>query len=226
MIYLENVTKEFKKNIRVLDNITLHIRPKEFAVIVGHSGAGKTTLLRIITREDTPTSGNVYVGGINYKELRRSDIPYLRRKIGVVFQDFKLLPKKNVYENIAYALEVAGVRTSEIRRRVPKVLDLVGMTHRAKNLPDELSGGEQQRVAIGRAIINQPRILIADEPTGNLDPKNAWNIIDLLLKINDFGTTVLLTTHNKEIVNKIKKRVIVLKNGKIQSDKVGAGYHE
>lgn len=226
MIYLEKVSKIFQKNAVVLDSIDLHIKPKEFVSIVGQSGAGKTTLLKLITREDLPTSGNIFVGGINYKDLKRSEIPYLRRKIGVVFQDFKLLQKKNVFENVSYALEVAGVKSKEIKILVPKVLDLVGLTEKAKNFPQELSGGEQQRVAIARALVNQPRILIADEPTGNLDPKNAWGIIDLLLKINSFGTTVLLTTHNREVVDKIKKRVIVLKKGKVSSDREAGKYHE
>jgi len=226
MIYLEKVSKVFNKTTVILDNIDLHIKPKDFVSIVGQSGAGKTTLLKLITREEMPSSGNIYVGGLNYKDLKRSEIPYLRRKIGVVFQDFKLLPKKNVFENVSYALEVAGVKNKEIKVLVPKVLDLVGLSEKAKDFPPELSGGEQQRVAIARALVNQPRILIADEPTGNLDPKNAWGIINLLLKINGFGTTVILTTHNKDIVDKIKKRVIVLKKGKITSDRESGKYHE
>lgn len=224
MIYLENITKQFGKT-KIIDDISLHIKPKEFVSVVGLSGAGKTTLLKLITHEEMPTSGNIFVGGINYKDLKKGDIPYLRRKIGIVFQDFKLLPKKNVYENIAYALEVSGVKAKEIKTRVPKILELVGLKDKEKNFPTELSGGEQQRVAIARAIVNQPRILIADEPTGNLDPKNAWGIVDLLLKINSFGTTVILTTHNKEIVDKIKQRVITIKKGKILSDKQSSGYH-
>lgn len=223
MIYLEKVTKEFPNKTKALDGVTLHIRPKEFVIIVGMSGAGKTTLIKLITKEEEPTEGNIFVGGINYKELKKSDIPYLRRKIGVVFQDFKLLPKKTVYENVSYALEVSGVKTQEIQKRVPKILDIVGLSKKSKNFPDELSGGEQQRVAIARALVHQPKILIADEPTGNLDPKTAWGIIDLLLQINEQGgRTVVLTTHNKEIVEKIKKRVISLKHGKIVSDQIGS----
>ncbi|MCL5093849.1 MAG: cell division ATP-binding protein FtsE [Patescibacteria group bacterium] len=224
MIYLENVTKEFTKSAKTLDNLSLHIKPNEFVCIVGASGAGKTTLLKLITREEIPSTGNIYVGGINYNDLKKSDIPYLRRKIGVVFQDFKLLPKKNVFENISYALEVAGIKTKEIQDRVPKILDLVGLPSKAKNFPAELSGGEQQRVAIARAMINQPKILIADEPTGNLDPKNAWAIVELLLKINESGRTVILTTHNKDIVDKIKKRVVVIKKGRVDQDRKESGY--
>ncbi|PIZ00378.1 cell division ATP-binding protein FtsE [bacterium (Candidatus Howlettbacteria) CG_4_10_14_0_8_um_filter_40_9] len=225
MIYLENIVKEFPNKTRALNGINLHIKPKEFAIIVGRSGAGKSTLIQLITKQEEPTKGNIYVGGINYKELRKGDLPYIRRKIGVVFQDFKLLPKKTVYENVSYALEVSGVKSSEIKSRVPKILDIVGLANKAKNFPNELSGGEQQRVAIARALVHQPKILIADEPTGNLDPKTAWGIMDLLMKINEQGgRTVVLTTHNKEIVDKVKKRVITIKNGKVVSDQQGGGY--
>ena len=225
MIYLENVTKQFGKNMKALDGVTLHIRPKEFVIIVGRSGAGKSTLIKLITKEEKLSEGNIYVGGINYKELKNKDIPYIRRKIGVVFQDFKLLPRKTVYENVSYALEVSGVKSSEIKTRVPKILDIVGLTKKTKNFPDELSGGEQQRVAIARAMVHQPKILIADEPTGNLDPKTAWGIMELLLKINEQGgRTVVLTTHNAEIVDKIKKRVVTLKDGKVVSDQKHGEY--
>jgi len=224
MIYLEKVTKEFPNKTKALDGVTLHIKPKEFATIVGMSGAGKSTLIKLINKEEEPTEGDIFVGGINYKDLAKKDVPYLRRKIGVVFQDFKLLPKKTVYENVSYALEVSGVKTQEIQKRVPKILDIVGLSKKAKNFPDELSGGEQQRVGIARALVHQPKILIADEPTGNLDPKTAWGIIDLLIKINEQGgRTVVLTTHNKDIVEKLKRRVISLKNGKVVSDQIG-GY--
>lgn len=225
MIYLENITKEYPNSTKALDGVNIHIKPKEFAIIVGRSGAGKSTLIHLITKQEEPSEGNIYVGGINYKDLRKKDIPYIRRKIGVVFQDFKLLPKKTVYENVSYALEVSGVKSAEIKSRVPKILDIVGLGEKAKNFPTELSGGEQQRVAIARALVHQPKILIADEPTGNLDPKTAWGIIDLLKKINEQGgRTVVLTTHNKEIVDKIKKRVITIKNGKVLSDEQEGGY--
>ena len=219
MIYLENVTKIYDKATKkALDSLSVHIQPKEFIIFVGLSGAGKSTLARLITHEEEPTSGKITVGGINYETLKKKDVPYLRRKIGVVFQDFKLLPKKTVYENIAYALEVAGISNKTIRSRIPQVLKMVGLGNKAKDFPDMLSGGEKQRVAIARALIHEPKILIADEPTGNLDPKNAWEIIDLLLKVNEYGTTVILTTHNKEIVNTLKKRVITLKDGKLIKD--------
>ncbi|MDO8507437.1 MAG: cell division ATP-binding protein FtsE [bacterium] len=219
MIYLEGVTKIYDKSSKkALDNISVHIKPKEFVIFVGLSGAGKSTLTKLITHEEEQTSGKITVGGIDYSKLKKKDVPYLRRKIGVVFQDFKLLTKKTVYENIAYALEVAGISNKTIRSRVPQILKMVGLENKGKDFPNMLSGGEKQRVAIARALIHDPKILIADEPTGNLDPKNAWEIIDLLLKVNEYGTTVILTTHNKEIVNTLKKRVITLKNGKLIKD--------
>lgn len=219
MIYLEGVTKIYgKSEKKALDNLSVHIKPKEFVIFVGLSGAGKSTLTRLITHEEELTSGKITVGGINYATLKKKDVPYLRRKIGVVFQDFKLLNKKTVYENISYALEVAGISNKTIRSRVPQVLRMVGLENKSKDFPKMLSGGEKQRAAIARALIHEPKILIADEPTGNLDPKNAWEIIDLLLKVNEYGTTVILTTHNKEIVNTLKKRVITLKNGKLVKD--------
>jgi len=219
MIYLKDVTKIYgKSEKKALDNISVHIRPEEFVIFVGLSGAGKSTLTRLITHEEEPTSGKITVGGIDYSTLKKKDIPYLRRKIGVVFQDFKLLSKKTVYENISFALEVAGISNKTIRSRIPQVLKMVGLENKAKDFPDMLSGGEKQRIAIARALIHEPKILLADEPTGNLDPKNAWEIIDLLLKVNEYGTTVILTTHNKEIVNALKKRVITLKDGKLIKD--------
>ncbi len=219
MIYLENITKIYDKSKKkALDNISVHIKPKEFVIFVGLSGAGKSTLTKLITREEQPTSGKIVVGGIDYAKLKKRDIPYLRRKIGVVFQDFKLLPKKTIYENIAYALEVAGISGKTIRQRVPQILKMVGLENKKDDFPKMLSGGEMQRVAIARALVHEPKILIADEPTGNLDPKNAWEIIDLLLKVNEYGTTVILTTHNREIVNTLKKRVITLRNGKLIKD--------
>jgi len=219
LIYLEGVTKIYDKSEKkALNNISLHIKPDEFAILVGHSGAGKSTIVRLITHEEAPTSGKIIVGGIDYSILKKNDIPYLRRKIGIVFQDFKLLPKKTVYENIAYALEVAGESQKLINCRIPQVLKLVGLEEKKNDFPDTLSGGEKQRVAIARALIHEPKILVADEPTGNLDPKNAWEVIDLLLRINNYGTTVILTTHNKDIVNGLRKRVITLKDGKIIKD--------
>lgn len=225
MILLDRVTKTYNKNLGpALDRISLHVEPKEFVIVVGQSGAGKTTLLRLLTREERPSSGKIIIGGIDYDKLKDRDIPLLRRKIGVVFQDFKLLPNKTVFENVAFALEIVGVSNREIRHTVPKVLDIVNLKGKEKRMPLELSGGERQRVAIARAIVRQPKILIADEPTGNLDPKHAWDVIRVLEKINKYGTTVLLTTHNQEIVNKLKRRVVTLQHGKVASDRANATY--
>lgn len=226
MILLDRVTKSYKRRGVALQNISLHVEPKEFVIIVGQSGAGKSTLLKLLTREEKPDSGKIIVGGIDYESLRDKEIPYLRRKIGVVFQDFKLLSNKTVFENVAFALEIVGQSNKEIRHTVPRVLEIVGLEGRENAMPWELSGGERQRVAIARAIVRQPKILIADEPTGNLDPKHAWDVIRVLQKINKYGTTVLLTTHNQEIVNKLKRRVVTIKDGQIVSDKANAGYRE
>src|SRR6201996_7298101 len=225
MILLDRVTKTYNKNLGpALDRISLHVEPKEFVIIVGQSGAGKSTLLKLLTREERPTSGKIIVGGVDYDKLRDRDVPLLRRKIGVVFQDFKLLPNRSVFENVAFALEIVGMGKHEIEHTVPKVLDIVNLRGKERNMPLELSGGERQRVAIARAIVRQPKILIADEPTGNLDPKHAWDVIKVLEKINRFGTTVLLTTHNQEIVNKLKRRVVTIQNGQVVSDRANAGY--
>jgi cell division transport system ATP-binding protein len=225
MILLDRVSKTYNRALGPsLDRISIHVEPKEFVIVVGQSGAGKTTLLKLLTREERPTSGKIIIGGIDYDKLHDKDIPLLRRKIGVVFQDFKLLPNKTVYENVAFALEIVGVSNKEIKHTVPKVLEIVNLKGKEKRMPLELSGGERQRVAIARAIVRQPRILIADEPTGNLDPKHAWDVIKVLEKINRYGTTVLLTTHNQDIVNKLKRRVITFEGGKIVSDHAGGEY--
>lgn len=225
MILLDRVTKTYTRAPGPsLDRISLHVEPKEFVIVVGQSGAGKTTLLRLLTREERPTSGKIIIGGIDYDKLKDRDIPLLRRKIGVVFQDFKLLPNKTVFENVAFALEIVGISNREIKHTVPKVLDIVNLKGKEDRMPRELSGGERQRVAIARAIVRQPRILIADEPTGNLDPKHAWDVIRVLEKINRYGTTVLLTTHNQDIVNRLKRRVVTLQHGKITSDRANADY--
>lgn len=227
MILLDRVTKTYSKDTRpALNRVSLHVEPNEFVILVGTSGAGKTTLLKLLTREEKPTSGKIVVGGIDYDALNDRDIPLLRRKIGVVFQDFKLLPQRTVFENIAFALEIAGMTNREIQSTVPKVIELVGLTGKDRQFPAQLSGGEQQRVAIARAVVRQPKILIADEPTGNLDPKHSWDIVRLLEKINRYGTTVLLTTHNVEIVNRLKRRVVTLDHGKISSDQAQGSYRQ
>jgi cell division transport system ATP-binding protein len=224
MILLDRVTKIYNKTNVALDRVSLHVEPKEFVVIVGASGAGKSTFLKLLTREERPNSGKIVVGGIDYEHLKDKKIPLIRRKIGVVFQDFKLLPNKTVFENVAFALEIVGASNNEIKHTVPRVLAIVGLKDKEKQYPRQLSGGERQRVAIARAIARQPKILIADEPTGNLDLKNAWDVIKVLEKINKYGTTVLLTTHNQEIVNKLKRRVITIDGGKIVSDKAQGRY--
>lgn len=225
MILLDRVSKAYdRKGSTALERVSLHIEPREFVIIVGASGAGKSTLLKLLTREEKPTTGKIIVGGIDYEHLKDKDIPKLRRRIGVVFQDFKLLPNKTVFENVAFALEIIGISTKEIKHTVPRVLDIVGLKGKEKSMPMELSGGERQRVAIARAIVRQPKILIADEPTGNLDPKHAWDVIRVLEKINKYGTTVLLTTHNQDIVNKLKRRVITIENGRVIGDHANGAY--
>ena len=226
MILLDRVTKNYSKDSGepAINKVSLHVAPKEFVILIGKSGAGKSTLLKLLTREIKPDSGKIVVGGIDYDDLADKHIPLLRRKIGVVFQDFKLLPKSTVYENIAFALEISGMSNREIKGAVPKVIDIVGLTGKENKFPNQLSGGEKQRVAIARAIVRQPKILIADEPTGNLDPTNTWGIVRLLEKINRYGTTVLLTTHNTEIVNRLKRRVLTIENGSIVSDQSEGSY--
>lgn len=226
MILLDRVSKTYAKAEKpAVNRISLHIGAKEFVSIIGPSGSGKSTLLKLLTREEKPDLGKIVVGGIDYDSLKDREIPFLRRKIGVVFQDFKLLPQKTVFENIAFALEISGMGRREINGAVPRMIELVGLSGMEKNFPHQLSGGERQRVSIARAMIRQPRILIADEPTGNLDPVHSWEIIKLLQKINDYGTTVILTTHNVEIVNRLKRRVITIDGGQIVSDKSEGGYH-
>jgi len=221
MIELRNVTKTYE-NIVALDNVSFIIDKGQFVSLVGPSGAGKSTLIRLLLCEEKPTEGKIYIAGRDITTLKPREMPYYRRKIGVIFQDYKLLPQKNVYENVAFALEVCEIADSEIKERVPKILDLVGLTSRKNNYPDELSGGEKQRVAIARALVHSPKILIADEPTGNLDPGNTWEIIEILQRVNMAGTLVLLATHNKDVVDKLMKRVISMKKGRITNDqKVG-----
>ena len=223
MILFDHVTKRYGKGTRaVLDDISLHISANEFVFLVGKSGAGKSTLLKMITKEATPDSGKIIIGGINLDYVKRRHIPDYRRRIGVVFQDYKLLPSRTVFENVAFALEIAGMSNHEIENTV---LDLVGLSDKANRFPADLSGGERQRVSIARSVARQPKILIADEPTGNLDVLTSKEIIDLLQKINNYGTTILVTTHDANIVNLLKKRVITMRDGKIISDQQEHGIY-
>lgn len=222
MIYFDRVTKKYNGGLPAVEDVTLSIDPGEFVSIVGHSGAGKTTLLKMLFAEIFPTEGTVYFGSREIGDLSEKELLGLRRNIGTIFQDFRLLPTKTVYENIAFAMEVAGKPDEDIQADVPHVLDLVGLSEKMWNFPKELSGGEQQRVAIARAIVNQPDVLIADEPTGNLDPINTRDVVEILRKVNSLGTTVLLTTHNKNVVDSVGRRVITLENGRvIRDDKEG-----
>lgn len=227
MILLDSVTKQYAGDAEpALDSVSLHIEPNEFVFLVGKSGAGKSTLMKMITKEELPDSGKIIIGGIDLDYVKKRHIPSYRRRLGVVFQDFKLLPKRTVYENVAFALEIAGMSGKDIRKTVPRVLELVDLSDQAKKFPNQLSGGQQQRVAIARSVARQPKILIADEPTANLDKLTTDEIINLLKKINDFGTTILVTTHNEGIVNSLQRRVITLKDGKIVSDQKNNGTYK
>ena len=225
MIEFKDVTKEYSKGIAALNGVNLKIEKGEFAFIVGDSGSGKSTLIRLLLKELDPTSGSIIVNGQNLNRLKDRKIPQYRRHLGVVFQDFRLLKDRNIYENIAFALRVTETSPRIIKQKVPAALSLVGLAQKYKAFPKELSGGEQQRVAIARAIVNEPAILLADEPTGNLDPTNSWEIMKLLEEANERGTTVLVVTHNQEIVNEMKKRVITMKKGVIVSDEQKGGYN-
>jgi cell division transport system ATP-binding protein len=222
VIHFEKVSKTFHPEVDALKGVSFHIDPGEFVSIVGQSGSGKTTVVRLLISEISPDNGQIVIGGWNITKIKNRQIPFLRRQIGVVFQDFKLLPKKTVFENVAFALQVAGVPRGRIKQVVPQVLHIVDLHEKMGRYPQELSGGERQRVAIARALIHRPKVLLADEPTGNLDAINTKDIIDLLLKINEFGTTVVMVTHNKDIVNSLKRRVITLDRGELSQDqKVG-----
>lgn len=226
MVVLDHVTMQYPTGTKALDDVTFHINKGEFVFVVGSSGSGKTTLIKLLLKEMNPTSGEISVDDKQYSKLKRKEIPILRRKIGVVFQNFRLLKDRTVFENVAFAQQVIEKPMREIRREVPATLTMVGLADRYKQFPKELSGGEQQRVALARAIVNQPEIILADEPTGNLDPKNSMEIMRLLEDINRRGTTVVVVTHNKDIVNLMQKRVITLKKGKIISDEEKGGYHD
>jgi len=224
MIEFQHVTKKYPGNIIAVDDASFKIGKGEFVALVGPSGAGKSTLIRILIREELPTSGRILVADRDIFQLKEKELPYYRRKVGVIYQDFKLLAKKTIEENVAFALEVASVVPGVIKKRVAEMLTLVGLKNRANALSEELSGGEKQRVSIARALVHEPKLLIADEPTGNLDPVNSWEIVELLFKINKQGTIVLLATHNKEIVDAIHKRVVTMKQGKIVDDKEDGKY--
>jgi len=218
MIVLEHVSKTYYPESVGLDDVSLRIQPGEFVSIVGQSGAGKTTLAKILMAEEQPSAGRIEIGGWDITNIRTREIPELRRQIGVIFQDYKLLPKKTVSENVSFALEVSGAPSAYIKEVVPQVLKIVGLDDRGDRFPRQLSGGEQQRVVIARALVHRPKVLLADEPTGNLDTLNTQDIMDLLVKINAFGTTVVLVTHNREVVNALRRRVITLKGGRVISD--------
>jgi len=224
LIRLRRIMKVYQGNIYALDDVTVDVGKKEFVFIVGPSGSGKSTFIKLLLKEEEPTSGDVYIADTNLSDIKKWKIPYLRRKVGCVFQDFKLLPQKTVYENVAYALEVTGRPHRVIETYVPEVLRLVGLSHKLESYPDELSGGEQQRVSIARAFVNRPPILLADEPTGNLDPSMSEGIVKLLEGINNTGTTVIMATHDQNIVNTFKKRVVELRDGKVIRDQARGVY--
>lgn len=225
MIKMINITKVFPNGVMALKDVSIRIRKGEFVFIVGPSGAGKSTIIKLISREILPTKGYLIVGGKDINLLKRKEIPYYRRKIGVVFQDFRLLPNKTVYENVSFAMEVVGASSKQINKQVPEVLDMVGLRHKAASVPSELSGGEQQRVSLARAIVNNPEMVIADEPTGNLDPETSMDIFSLLNETNRRGTTIIVVTHADSIVNQMKKRVISLDKGRVVGDQEKGVYN-
>ncbi|AMW98184.1 cell division ATP-binding protein FtsE [Rummeliibacillus sp. G93] len=224
MIEMKNVYKKYPNGIVALNGLNIRINQGEFVYIVGPSGAGKSTFIKMMYREEKASSGEIVVNGMNLSNLKNKEVPYLRRQIGVVFQDFKLLPKLTVFENVAFALEVIEEHPEKIRKRVMDVLDLVGLKKKARMFPDELSGGEQQRVSIARSIVNLPKVVIADEPTGNLDPDTSWEIMSLFEEINARGTTIIMATHNREIVNNMRRRVVAIEGGLIVRDERGGDY--
>lgn len=225
MVRLENVCKAYENGTKALKGITAEIVEGEFVFLVGPSGSGKSTIIKLLTGEIAPTLGSIYVNGFDLEKIKTNEMPFMRRTLGVVFQDFRLIDKKNVYDNVAFAMHAVGSSAREIKRRVPYVLELVGLDTKTRRKPSELSGGEQQRVAIARALVNNPQMIIADEPTGNLDPARSLEIMTLLERINKLGTTVLVVTHEKELVNRFAKRVIAIDNGKVISDGMDGYYN-
>lgn len=225
MISVRNVSLIYPNGVRALDNVSLDIGKGDFVFLVGHSGTGKSSLLRLLYRETVPSTGEITVDGIRVDRLKRGRIPALRRHLGVVFQDFKLLNDKTVWENVAFAMQVTGAHTKDVMRQVPRALDLVGLSHKSRMFPGELSGGEQQRTAIARALVNNPKLLLCDEPTGNLDPSNTTEIMELLLRINLKGTTVVVATHNQAVVDRMRRRVVRLEDGKIVTDEERGYYY-
>jgi cell division transport system ATP-binding protein len=218
LIKTKNVVKQYKNGVTAIYNLNLKVKKGDFIFVIGSSGSGKSTLIKMLYREEKPTKGEIIIGGINVEKLRNRKVYKLRRKLGIVFQDFKLLPKLTIYENVAFPLEILGLQKKEIRQKTLQALDLVGLKHKVKDYPDQLSGGEQQRIAIARAIVNEPKLLLCDEPTGNLDPKTSFEILRVLEEINKLGTTVIMATHDKAMVDHFKKRVIVIENGGIIKD--------
>ena len=218
LIRVTDLEKKYKTGVTAIYDLDLKVKKGDFVFVIGASGSGKSTLIKMLYREEKPTKGSILIGGIDVAKLRNRKVYKLRRKLGIVFQDFKLLPKLTVYENVAFALEILGMPNSEIRKKTLKSLELVGLKNKAKNYPDQLSGGEQQRVAIARAIVNGPKLLLCDEPTGNLDPETSWEIMKVLEEINNMGTTIIMATHDKEMVDRMKKRVIVIEAGKLKYD--------
>lgn len=217
-INIKNVMKQYKNGVTAVYDVNLKVNKGEFLFIMGSSGSGKSTLIKLLYREEKPTKGEITLAGTNVAKLRNRRVYKLRRKLGIVFQDFRLLPKLTVYENVAFTLDILGLKKNEVREKTLKALDLVGLKHKVKDYPDQLSGGEQQRVVIARAIVNEPKLLLCDEPTGNLDPKTSMEVMKVIDEINKLGTTVIMATHNVEIVKKFKKRVILMENGKIKKD--------
>lgn len=225
MIHLKNVTKIYEQNgVVALDDVTIDVERGEFVFVVGTSGSGKSTLMKLLMREETATAGEIFVDGQDVVRLSRKEVPYLRRALGVIFQDYRLLEDKTVYENVAFAMQVIEAPQRIMQRSVNAVLEIVGLRDKAKSFPAQLSGGEQQRVAIARAIVNDPKIVIADEPTGNLDPATSWDIIDIFQRINAAGTTIFMATHDRDIVNRLKKRVIEIEGGRIVRDQIRGRY--